>query len=103
MKKKVGNATAASPLLRFMVFCISVFAETINSTNDTSYNVLSKYGVLDYLEESYETLHTQGRLYIITDIVEMLIERGYFPECSTPFDIIPEYKNMEVQCQEVVS
>ncbi|MCL2071587.1 MAG: DUF3791 domain-containing protein [Oscillospiraceae bacterium] len=94
MKKRVKTVTI-SPLLRFAVFCISAFAETINSTNDVSYNVLSKYGILDYLEESYKTLHTQGRLYIVTDIVEMLIERGYFPKGATPIDIIPEYKNMQ--------
>jgi len=57
--------------------------------------VLNKYGVLDYLEECHEPLHTQGKLYILTDIVEMLIERGYFPKDSTPYDIIPEYRKLE--------
>ena len=83
----------ASPLLRFLVFYIDEFSRVIERTNDVSYSVFVEYGILDYLEKFYEPLHTQGKLYVLTDIVEMLIERGYFPENSTPFDIIPEYIN----------
>lgn len=85
-----------SPSLHFLVFCVAVFSETINTTRDVGFNILNKYGVLDYLEECYEPLHTQGKFYVLTDIIEMLIERGYFPKGSSPFDIIPEYRNLEV-------
>ena len=82
----------ASPILRFLVFYIDEFSRLIEKTNDVGFSILTEYGILDYLEECYEPLHSQGRLYVLTDIVEMLIERGYFPENSTPFEIIPEYK-----------
>jgi len=85
-----------SPRLLFVIFYIAEFAKTINSTNDVSYKVLSEHGILDYLEEYYEPLHTQGRLYVLTDIIEMLIDSGYFPHDSSTKDIIPEYKNMQV-------
>ena len=84
--------TQVSPILRFLVFYIDEFSRVIKQTNDVGYNILAEYGLLDYLEECYEPLHTQGRLYVLTDIVEMLIERGFFPNDSTPFDIIPEYE-----------
>jgi len=84
----------ASPLLRFLVFYIDEFSRATGKTNDISYSIFTEYGVMDYLEKFYEPLHTQGRLYVLTDIVEMLIARGYFPKDSTPFDIIPDYKTV---------
>jgi hypothetical protein len=93
MRKKSKNV---SPQLLFVIFYITEFSKIINTANDVSFNILSEHGVLDYLEQNYEPLHTQGRLYVLTDIVEMLIESGYFPKDSAPADIIPEYKNMKV-------
>ena len=84
----------ASPLLRFLVFYIDEFSRVIGKTNDAGYNVFIEYGIMDYLEKFYEPLHTQGRLYVLTDIVEMLIARGYFPKDSTPFDILPDYETV---------
>ena len=84
----------ASPLLRFLVFYIDEFSRVIEQPNNIGFEVLSDYGILDYLEECYEPLHSQGRLYVLTDVVEMLIERGYFPEGSSAFEIIPDYKDM---------
>ena len=79
--------------MRFLVFYIDEFSRIIGQTNDVSYKIFMEHGVLDYLENFYEPLHTQGRLYVLTDIVEMLIESGYFPKNSTPFEIIPDYIN----------
>ena len=81
----------ASKVLHYLVFYISAFSEVIHSTHDVGFNILSEYGIIDYLEDCYEPLHTQGRLFVLTEIVEMLIERGYFPEDSSTFDIIPDY------------
>jgi len=86
----------ASKILHYLVFYIAAFSEVINATNDVGFNVLSKHGVIDYLESCYEPLHTQGRLYVLTDIVEILIDRGYFPKDSSPFDIIPDYAEVGV-------
>jgi hypothetical protein len=83
--------------LRFLVHCVGAYSDAEGVRRDEGFEILSRYGVLDYLLESYEPLHTQGRLNILTEIVEMLIERGYYPKDSTPYDIIPEYKAMEVQ------
>ena len=82
---------ASSKMLHYLVFYVAAFSEVIKSTNDVGFRVLSEYGILDYLESCYEPLHTQGRLYVLTDIVEILIDRGYFPADSSPFDIIPDY------------
>ena len=79
------------PVLHFLVFCVATFSEAIHATRDVGFNVLYRHGILDYLAASYDSLHTQGKLYILTDIVELLIARGYFPQGSSPLDIIPEY------------
>ena len=34
--------------------------------------IFSKYGVLEYLEEHYEPLHSQGRQWILEDIEEFI-------------------------------
>ncbi|MCL1832313.1 MAG: DUF3791 domain-containing protein [Oscillospiraceae bacterium] len=91
------NNRVFSPQLLFVIFYIAEFAKVINSTHDVSFNVLTEHGVLDYLEKHYEVLHTQGRLYVLTDIVEMLIDSGYFPKDSSTADIVPEYRNMRVK------
>jgi len=93
-RQALAMKNQVSPILRFLVFYIDEFSRVIKQTNDVGYNILTEYGVLDYLEECYEPLHTQGRLYVLTDIVEMLIERGFFPISSTPYDIIPEYETV---------
>ena len=38
-------------------------------------NMLEKYGVLDYLAEHYEMLHTQGRQWLMEDIDEFIALR----------------------------
>ena len=37
--------------------------------------MLGKYGVLDYLAEHYEMLHTQGRQWLMEDIDEYIALR----------------------------
>ena len=86
----------ASKILHYLVFYVAAFSDVIKSTHDVGFKVMSEHGILDYLESCYEPLHTQGRLYVLTDIVEMLIDRGYFPKDSSPFDIIPDYAGVGV-------
>ena len=66
-------------MITYLVFYINEFSKVIKSTNDVSFNILAEYGVLDYLEKHYGVLHTQGRLFVVMDIMEILQERGYFP------------------------
>ena len=42
---------------------------------DEVMDLFSEYGVLDYLMEHFEILHTQSRQWIIEDIDEFIKER----------------------------
>ena len=46
------------------------------SGKDT-YDIFEKYGVIEYLQDGYEMLHTQGDGWIINDIEDFLKIRGY--------------------------
>ena len=65
--------------LEFTVFCIESVAEYLGLKGDEIYKVLTeKSDVLDnYIIPCYEALHTQGKDYIINDIVEILREKGF--------------------------
>ena len=42
----------------FIVFCIEVFKAENNMTGKEVYDLFEKYGVLKYLYNGYEVLHT---------------------------------------------
>jgi len=64
--------------LDFAVFCIENVAEYLNINGADVYNMLaSKSGILDdYIISNYETLHTQGKEYIVNDLIEYMKEKG---------------------------
>jgi len=64
--------------LDFTVYCIESVAEHLNLKGNEVYGLLSeKSDILDqYIIPSYDALHTQGQLYIVNDIVELMRERG---------------------------
>ena len=64
--------------LEFSVFCIESIAERLNIDGKAVYNLLtSSSKILDeYIIPSYEPLHTQGKEYIVNDIVEYMQKEG---------------------------
>lgn len=68
MEKKIND---------FIVFCIEVFKEKTGLTGEEVYEIFDKYGVLKYLYEGYDMLHTQGDGWLMEDIKEFLKIRGY--------------------------
>ena len=67
--------------LEFTVFCIENVAEQLGLTGDEVYRLLTeKSGLLDtYIIPSYDTLHTQGKDYIVNDIVDCMKEKSLLP------------------------
>lgn len=61
----------------FVIFCIEVFKEKNKLTGKETYDIFEMYGVLNYLHDGYEVLHTQGDEWIMNDIEEFLKIRGY--------------------------
>lgn len=61
----------------FIIFCIEVYKEENKITGKEAYDIFKKYGVLKYLHDGYDVLHTQGDNWLMDDINEFLRIRGY--------------------------
>ena len=64
--------------LEFAIFCIENIAATLGVSAEKVYDALTeKSDILnDYIIPEYEILHTQGKEYIVDDIIEVMKERG---------------------------
>jgi len=65
-------------VLDFTVFCIENVAENLGLKSDEIYKLLTeKSDILDsYIIPCYDVLHTQGKEYIVNDIIDLMRERG---------------------------
>ena len=73
-RKPIENARE----LEFAVFCIENVAARLGKPSDMVYRALAGNGDIlnQYIVPCYESLHTQGRDYIVNDILEVMQERG---------------------------
>lgn len=73
----MGNSKYRNEL-EFAVFCIENVAIELNIAGDEVYRKLAKDSRIidDYILPNYEILHTQGKEYIVNDIVEYMRECG---------------------------
>ena len=64
--------------LEFAIFCIENIAAKLGVSAEKVYDALTeKSDILnDYIIPEYEILHTQGKEYIVDDIMEVMKERG---------------------------
>ena len=62
----------------FAVFCIEAVADALNTTGDKVYRMLTdESDILDnYIVPCYDVLHTQGKEYIVEDLLEFMQRRG---------------------------
>ena len=59
----------------FLAFCIEQYKQRHNLTGEQAMQTLDQYGVLEYLEDCYEPLHTQSAQWILEDIDEFIEKR----------------------------
>ena len=73
-KKSIANLNE----LEFVIFCIENIALKLKVNAEDVYIALAeKSSILnDYIIPEYEILHTQGKEYIVDDIIEVMEERG---------------------------
>ena len=64
--------------LEFAIFCIENIAAKLGVSAEKVYDALTeKSDILnDYIIPEYEILHTQGKEYIVDDIIDVMHERG---------------------------
>ena len=68
----------SSTELEFAIFCIENIALFIQKDAQEIYRMLAKDSDIlkEYIIPEYEMLHTQGKEYIVNDIVELMKEKG---------------------------
>ena len=62
-------------LLPFKVFCLESYKSVHGLSGLAAYEVFRKYNVFDYIESCYNVLHSNGRLYIVSDIDDYIAHR----------------------------
>lgn len=61
----------------FVVYCVENLANYINEDSVKTFDILDDNNLIeDYIVKFYDILHTQGKDWIIEDLVEQLEERG---------------------------
>ena len=59
-------------ILAFKVFCLESYKAVHGITGLAAYEVFKKFNVFDYITSCYDVLHSNGRLYIVSDIDEYI-------------------------------
>lgn len=62
-------------IAQFLSWCIEEYSKEIGRDGSYTMNLLSSCGVLNYLCDNFEALHTQGRQWIMEEISEELQKR----------------------------
>lgn len=71
------NAHCSEQELTFSIFMIYSMAEVWRKTPIEVYQILNRTGILDdYIIRCYDTLHTQGKEYLVEDVTEFAREKG---------------------------
>ena len=60
---------------RFKAFCLERYKYAHELKGIETFQLFNKYGVLDYIGEFYDVLHTFGEQYILADIEEFIEKR----------------------------
>ena len=62
----------------FIVFCIESIADELETTGNNVYKLLADDSdIIDsYIIPHYETLHTQGKAYIVNELIELMKTRS---------------------------
>ena len=63
--------------LEFVLFCVESLAEDLQKDTREVYDFLKNNGILyEYIVPWYDVLHTQGRDYIVEDILMAMQKKG---------------------------
>ncbi|MDR3292986.1 MAG: DUF3791 domain-containing protein [Clostridiales bacterium] len=57
-----------SKTILFKAFCLEAYKEAHGLSGGDALRLFQRHGVLDYLTEEYDILHSMGELYIVDDI-----------------------------------
>ncbi len=68
----------SKPVLDFAIFCIEGVAERLQLPGNVVYDLLTRQSRIlpDYIVPAYDALHTQGKQYVVDDIISFMKEQG---------------------------
>ncbi len=78
MNKETQTSIKKTEELEYVIFCIENIAIRLGVSAELVYNALAvKSDILnEYIVPCYDILHTQGKDYIVDNILEVMSERG---------------------------
>lgn len=62
-------------IVYFLSFCIEQYKNKHQMSGEEVANLFEQYGVLPYLEDNFEVLHTQGHRWLMDEIDEWINNR----------------------------
>ena len=66
----------ADKLLAFKIFCLESYKAVHQLTGKAAIDLFFKFQIFEYIESSYDVLHSTGRLYIVSDIDDYIDSHG---------------------------
>jgi len=72
----MSRRTLDEKKLAFVAFCIEEYKTEIGSTGGKVVDYFKKLGVIDYLMEFYDVLHSMSRKEILADIEKFIKNRS---------------------------
>ena len=67
-RMKQQNQKVDSSILLFVVFCLENYKEHKHISSEETLFIFNQYNVIEYLKDVYDSLHTQGKGYIMEEI-----------------------------------
>ena len=71
-ERRTAMSKEEKDIVLFVAFCIEEYGAAKGMSGEQVLDLFSKYGLVDYLSESYDVLHTQGRQWLIEEIDEYI-------------------------------
>ncbi len=62
-------------ILYFISFCIEQYKHEMGMSGSEVMDLFDRSGLLEYLSENYEVLHTQGHCWLIEEMKDYLKEK----------------------------
>ena len=61
---------------RFIAYCIEEYKSAENLSGQQVIEIFNKYNIIEYIRKYYQSLHTTGRQYIVSDISKYIENRN---------------------------
>lgn len=66
------NRSLLDNIAYFIAFCVEIYKKAHFMTGAEVADIFSRHGILEYLADNYEVLHTQGHNWILAEIKDQI-------------------------------